>query len=91
MQDSEQRRSSLMTSVVSALIRFYQVAISPLFPASCRFTPTCSEYTLQAVRVHGVVQGLCLGVKRISKCHPFHAGGIDPVPSADSHHSCSTH
>ncbi|CAN5486740.1 membrane protein insertion efficiency factor YidD [soil metagenome] len=81
----------MIASAVSLLIRFYQVAISPLFPSSCRFTPTCSEYTLQAVRLHGVVKGLCLGVRRISKCHPFHKGGVDLVPPVDAHHSCSTH
>ncbi|MBS1560707.1 MAG: membrane protein insertion efficiency factor YidD [Bacteroidetes bacterium] len=91
MQHSEHRRPSIIASAVGLLIRFYQVAISPLFPSSCRFTPTCSEYTLQAVRIHGVWRGLCLGVRRIAKCHPFHAGGIDPVPPADAHHSCSTH
>ncbi|HZK75347.1 MAG TPA: membrane protein insertion efficiency factor YidD [Candidatus Kapabacteria bacterium] len=62
------------------LIRLYQRLLSPLFPASCRFTPTCSEYTLQAIAKHGVLQGIWLGLKRIGKCHPFHKGGFDPVP-----------
>src|ERR1051325_1945895 len=62
------------------LIRVYQRLISPLFPPSCRFTPTCSEYTAQAIAKHGVFSGTWLGMKRISKCHPLHKGGFDPVP-----------
>ncbi len=62
------------------LIRFYQKCISPLFPATCRFQPTCSNYTLQSIKKHGPFKGLFLGIKRISRCHPFHEGGYDPVP-----------
>ncbi len=72
--------------VAIGLIRIYQTAISPLFPASCRFSPTCSTYTLEAIRVHGLLRGSWLGVRRISKCHPLHAGGIDNVPPATKHH-----
>ncbi len=61
-------------------IRFYQKYISPLTPPSCRFHPTCSEYTRQAIIRHGVLKGIGLGIVRISKCHPFHPGGHDPVP-----------
>lgn len=60
-------------------IRFYQLAISPWLPPSCRYTPTCSEYTAQAVERYGVY-GLWLGAKRIARCHPGHPGGLDPVP-----------
>lgn len=81
---------SVMTRAITALIRFYQVAVSPLFPKSCRFSPTCSEYTVQAVQRFGVIRGLWLGMRRIVKCHPFHPGGYDPVPDADAHHHCST-
>lgn len=61
-------------------IRFYQRFISPLTPPSCRFYPTCSNYTLEAIQVHGALKGSWLGLKRILKCHPFHKGGFDPVP-----------
>jgi uncharacterized protein len=72
-----------------AAIRFYQLALSPLKaalfgqPACCRFHPTCSQYALEAVRQRGVVMGIWLAVKRIGKCHPFHPGGFDPVPSGE--------
>lgn len=61
-------------------IRFYQVYLSPLKPPCCRFVPTCSEYALEAIQKYGPVKGSWLAVKRISKCHPFHKGGYDPVP-----------
>ncbi len=62
------------------LVRFYQLCISPLTPPSCRFTPTCSQYALEALRKHGPVKGLWLTVKRLSKCHPWGSSGYDPVP-----------
>lgn len=62
------------------LIRFYQKAISPFTPPSCRFLPTCSAYGLEAVKRFGAIKGGYLMVKRISKCHPFHPGGVDLVP-----------
>lgn len=61
-------------------IRFYQGAISPLKPPTCRFTPTCSEYTLQAIMKHGIFKGTYLGIKRILRCHPWGGSGYDPVP-----------
>lgn len=63
-----------------AIIKFYQKAISPFTPPSCRFYPTCSEYGLEAFRRFGAIKGGYLTLKRISKCHPFHPGGIDLVP-----------
>jgi putative membrane protein insertion efficiency factor len=66
-------------SVVTVLIRAYQVASSP-FPSPCRYTPTCSAYALEAVQRYGAVRGSWLGLKRILRCHPFRAGGADPVP-----------
>jgi uncharacterized protein len=63
-----------------AFIRLYQRVVSPLLPPSCRFHPTCSEYTRQAIVRHGVIKGIALGIVRLSKCHPFHPGGFDPVP-----------
>ena len=61
-------------------IRFYQVAITPYTPPSCRFTPTCSEYARQALIKHGPVKGLALAIWRILRCNPFSFGGYDPVP-----------
>nr|MDD6336359.1 membrane protein insertion efficiency factor YidD [bacterium] len=69
-----------MRCVLMGLIVFYQRAISPLIGPHCRFYPTCSEYTRQAIERFGALRGLWLGLKRISKCHPFHEGGYDPVP-----------
>jgi len=66
--------------VMLLLIRFYRRFISPLFPPTCRFYPSCSAYALEAVERHGAVRGGWLAVKRISRCHPFHPGGYDPVP-----------
>ncbi len=62
-------------------IRFYQTSISPLQPPRCRYIPTCSQYTLEAIEKYGAVKGSWLGFKRIMRCHPFHKGGFyDPVP-----------
>ncbi|MDN3706118.1 membrane protein insertion efficiency factor YidD [Myroides ceti] len=62
------------------LIRFYQICISPFTPASCRYTPTCSQYTLEALKKHGLLKGGWLGIKRITSCHPWGKSGYDPVP-----------
>jgi putative membrane protein insertion efficiency factor len=66
--------------MLAALIRAYQLTLSPLLPASCRFHPSCSQYALEAVRKYGVVRGGWLGIRRLVRCHPFHPGGFDPVP-----------
>jgi hypothetical protein len=65
---------------VLGLLAFYRRFISPALPPSCRFAPTCSEYTYQAVERYGIVRGVWMGVRRILRCHPFHPGGYDPVP-----------
>lgn len=62
------------------IIRFYQVVISPLTPASCRYSPTCSQYSLEALKKHGLFKGSLLAVKRIFSCHPWGGSGYDPVP-----------
>lgn len=62
------------------LVKFYQVAISPFFPSSCRYSPTCSHYTLEALKKHGLFKGGGLAVKRIFSCHPWGGEGYDPVP-----------
>ena len=76
-----------MKKILILLIRFYQKFISPMFPAKCRFYPTCSQYTLEAVKEHGAIKGTYLGIKRILKCHPFHEGGYDPVPKKGNKNS----
>ena len=62
------------------LVRFYQIFISPLKPPTCRYTPTCSQYTLEALEKHGLIKGGKLSIKRIMSCHPFGGSGYDPVP-----------
>ena len=62
------------------IIKLYQSFISPLIGANCRYTPTCSEYSISAFKKHGLLKGFFLSVKRISKCNPFFKGGYDPVP-----------
>jgi uncharacterized protein len=68
-----------MRELVIRLLRLYKQWLSPLLPVACRFQPTCSEYMMQAVARHGTIRGVSLGVVRLLKCHPFHAGGFDPV------------
>lgn len=71
---------SWSASALRWTITFYQQAISPRSLASCRYLPTCSEYALDAVRMHGAGRGSWLAVRRVLRCHPLHAGGYDPVP-----------
>ena len=74
-----QREISLPRTIAIGLIRTYKLVISPLLPSACRFHPTCSEYMKDAIEKHGVVKGVGLGLRRLSRCHPFHQGGFDPV------------
>jgi uncharacterized protein len=68
-----------MQRAVVVLLRGYKRFLSPLLPSSCRFHPTCSEYMMEAVERHGTPKGIWMGIKRVGRCHPFHAGGYDPV------------
>ncbi|NJN86035.1 MAG: membrane protein insertion efficiency factor YidD [Leptolyngbyaceae cyanobacterium SL_7_1] len=73
-----------MKPVAIALIRGYRTLISPLFPPTCRFHPTCSQYAIEAIERFGVWRGSGLAVRRIVRCHPFNSGGYDPVPLRES-------
>lgn len=70
----------LITYPFLLLVRFYQIAISPLKPPTCRFTPTCSSYALEALKRHGLFKGGMLAIRRIMRCHPWGGSGYDPVP-----------
>ncbi len=76
------KRSWVVTVLILPIL-FYRKVISPMTPPSCRYQPTCSAYTLEAIEVWGPV-GAWMGFKRILRCHPFHAGGYDPVPKPDA-------
>ena len=73
-------RSGMMQAATLALIRFYQRFLSPLLGSNCRYYPTCSHYTYQAIEKYGVHKGGWMGMRRIARCHPWHPGGFDPVP-----------
>ncbi|MEG3617160.1 membrane protein insertion efficiency factor YidD [Magnetovibrio sp. PR-2] len=79
--------------ILRALVKGYQLVISPVLPASCRYYPTCSSYTLQAIETHGALKGAWMGLKRIGRCHPWNDGGYDPVPGTPEHqdHHKQTH
>ena len=66
------------------LVKFYQLSISPIFPNSCRYAPTCSQYMIDAIKIHGVIKGVALGVKRLASCHPWGGSGYDPVPKKET-------
>jgi putative membrane protein insertion efficiency factor len=70
----------LLTALLTGVVRSYQLMVRPWLPPLCRYQPTCSAYAIEALRLHGPVHGSLLAGKRICRCHPFHAGGFDPVP-----------
>lgn len=73
-----------MKYVFIFIVRAYQVVLSPILPAACRYHPTCSHYAIEALEKHGALRGGWLAVKRIARCHPFRPGGFDPVPEPHS-------
>ena len=75
-----------MRTVLIALVRLYQRLLSPLLPPSCRYTPTCSSYAIEALQIHGALRGGYLALRRLLRCHPFHPGGFDPVPPREPPH-----
>jgi len=68
-----------MQQILILTLRAYKSLVSPLLPSACRFSPTCSEYMQEAIAKHGVARGVWMGIRRLLRCHPFHAGGYDPV------------
>ena len=76
-----------MKTILLFLISGYRQFVSPLFPPTCRFQPTCSQYAMEAIASYGALKGSWLGIRRILRCHPFHPGGYDPVPAKDQHES----
>jgi uncharacterized protein len=68
-----------MQRLILGALRFYKLAISPMLPSACRFSPTCSEYMAEAVSRYGALRGTGMGIRRLLRCHPFHEGGYDPV------------
>ncbi len=75
----------IIKNILIGIIKAYQKLISPLFPKSCRFYPTCSSYAIQAIQTHNIFYALFLSIKRILKCNPFFKGGIDEVPTKKGH------
>lgn len=76
--------------ILIGIVRFYQLFISPILGPRCRFYPTCSSYTIDAIQQHGVICGTWLAIKRIVRCHPANPGGIDPVPSCGCQKGCKS-
>lgn len=82
-----------MKRILKGIVRGYQLFISPVLPSNCRFYPTCSHYTMEALEKHGAIKGMWLGLRRIGRCHPWNEGGVDLVPEPkacnNKHHTHS--
>jgi hypothetical protein len=79
-QTTASARYGLVARALVGLLLVYRRLLSPLLGQNCRFYPTCSRYAIEAIRAHGAVRGGWLAVRRVTRCHPFHEGGLDPVP-----------
>jgi len=88
---TDARRPNPASAVALGLIKAYQYGIRPMLGQRCRFFPSCSEYTAEAIGAYGVIHGAALGAKRLAKCHPWHAGGYDPVPEKSAARTSATH
>lgn len=78
-----------MRKILIGLIKFYQYIISPYLPPSCRYIPSCSTYSVEAISRFGILRGSWMAMRRIGRCNPWHEGGYDPVPERDGHkHEC---
>ncbi|GAA2084061.1 MULTISPECIES: membrane protein insertion efficiency factor YidD [Aeromicrobium] len=80
----------MMRWIVASLLRAYRLVISPMYGQVCRYHPSCSAYALEAVETHGALKGCWLAIRRLGRCHPWAAGGFDPVPGRDRGEACST-
>lgn len=80
MDKKASAHAHLLRRFCVSAVRFYQLAISPMLPDACIYTPSCSQYAIEAIERYGVLKGCWLGVRRILRCNPFHDGGYDPVP-----------
>ncbi|MGH3695982.1 MAG: membrane protein insertion efficiency factor YidD [Pseudonocardiaceae bacterium] len=83
-QTNPARSSDFLVRTLVGVLRFYRRWISPALPPSCRFSPSCSAYAIEALVVHGVLRGSWLTVRRLLRCGPWHPGGVDPVPPVRS-------
>jgi uncharacterized protein len=90
MAEAAARRPRGFARLLAALVRGYQLAISPLLRPSCRFAPSCSEYAYESLVEHGALKGSWLAIRRLLRCHPFCAGGYDPVPPANRRRTAPT-
>ncbi len=80
----------MFRTLLMAIIRLYQIIISPFLPPACRYYPSCSQYALEALKVHGITRGTLLTIKRLFRCQPWGGSGFDPVPTKCDKISCKT-